>query len=95
MAPVICLLQSEKAADLAKVKAWSKEQKLPFELYDQSSLLATAEAKSPLAAKIAAEQKVSPTEVSEAQRVPFRPDTELLAYRQCLRARPSRPLWAW
>ena len=66
MAPVICLLQSATAVDLVKVKVWSKEQKLPFELYDQTSLLATAEAKSPLAARIAAEQKVRPTGVIAA-----------------------------
>ncbi|KAK9836826.1 hypothetical protein WJX74_009024 [Apatococcus lobatus] len=60
MAPAICLLQTTGSVDLAKVKAWSKEQKLHFELYDQASLLSSAEAKSPLATRIAAEQKAAP-----------------------------------
>ena len=69
MAPVICLLQSTTAVDLAKVKTWSKEQKLPFELHDQASLLATAEAKSPLAIRIAAEQKVGRTKLVSLKKV--------------------------
>ena len=58
MAALVCLLQAPAAVELSKVKAWFKDQKLSHDIYDQAALTATVEAKSPLAQRLAAEQKV-------------------------------------
>ncbi len=58
MSPVVCLLQTTPAIELAKVKAWFQVQKLNYDIYDQAALILTVEAKSPLSQRLAAEQKV-------------------------------------